>query len=109
MVNLDIRSDDEGRMVFATQLLPILRQYLHQRTSTRTIESAAQAVLMLLVKENPRSDNVCGFGSYIIEVAEQIPYDHPAQHKLIDLIEALGRFPVFVSSYRLRVSENRQE
>ena len=73
------------------QTFDLLQDFL-QPDTTLTMETTAQSVLTILGEQVPHSDEVWSFGEMCIEVAEQIPYYHPSQLKLVDLLEHLGSF-----------------
>lgn len=78
----------------AYQTLHILQDFL-QPSSRLTIKDTAHSILALLPKNAPYSTEIWSFGETCIEIAEQIPYDHPSQLKLAALFEELGKSSKF--------------
>ena len=67
---------------FATKMLHILQDFLRPRAEkSATLKATAQAVLKALPDVPPHAGEIYKFGSVCQEVAEQIPYHHPAQLK----------------------------
>ena len=88
MAALDLNLYFEG-MIIAEPTFQVLGEFLQPGT-TLTEKSAAQKVLAILPDNSPNSDEVWSFGRTCMEVAEQIPYHHQSQLKLVGLLERLG-------------------
>ena len=95
MSSLDLRLEDsENYPIQAKRLFSILYEYLQLKTTkTTTLQSTAASILTILPKKDPDSTEVWFFGELCIELAEQIPYYHPLQLKLIELLEYLKLSP----------------
>ncbi|KAL1872447.1 hypothetical protein VTK73DRAFT_1525 [Phialemonium thermophilum] len=70
------------------KIFAILSDFL-QPYSQMTISSAATAVLDLLPSNAPLSTEVWVTGELVLELAEQIPYNHPSQVKLAKMMEQM--------------------
>ena len=90
-----IMQDPRGEDPIFDQTFDLLQDYL-QPDSTMTIESAADSILNILPENDSSSMEVSSFGDACLDVAEQIPYYHPGQLKLADLLEYLGNYMKFV-------------
>ena len=101
MSSLNLKTEDPDDEI-CVKTLHILQDFL-QPSSRLTVQSAAQSILKLLPGNDPYSIEVMEFGGTCIEVAEQIPYHHPSQIKLADLIEELGDYPAFVTRFEAEV------
>ncbi|KAI9802791.1 MAG: hypothetical protein M1833_001390 [Piccolia ochrophora] len=89
MSSLDLKQDDPIPDGVSDKAFYLLRAFLQLDTAS-TLESTSQSILALLPEKDPNSTDVWCFGETCIEVAEQIPYHHPAQLKLVGLLEYLG-------------------
>ncbi|CAF9921354.1 hypothetical protein IMSHALPRED_005160 [Imshaugia aleurites] len=88
MSSLDLKIEGpEGP--FGNEIFHLLRRFL-QAEKAVTMESTAQSILALLPENGSLSTDVWIFGEICIELAEQIPYHHPSQLKLVGLLEDLG-------------------
>ena len=67
----------------------ILHDYLQPDTRL-SLKSTANSILDLLPDNEPYSTTVYVFGGLCIELAEQIPYHHPSQLKLAELLRYIG-------------------
>ena len=93
MSSLDLRLiDPETYSPETKRLFSILQNYLQPNKLT-TLEATAASILKILPKQNPESTEVWMFGELCIELAEQIPYHHPLQLKLLGLGEYLKLNP----------------
>jgi hypothetical protein len=91
MASLKFQMEDpRGESVIYDQTFDLLCNFLQPKTTSRR-ESTAQVILKILPENTPYSMDVAMFSDACIEVAEQIPYHHPSQLKLVDLLEYLGR------------------
>ncbi|RDW70677.1 DUF3632 domain-containing protein [Aspergillus mulundensis] len=66
----------------------VLNDFL-QPESTKPLHQAVREILALLPENAPESTEIWSAGDIIIEVASQIPYSHPSQLKLAQLVEQL--------------------
>ena len=80
----------------------LLRDFV-QPQSTLTIESTAETLEDSLLGDDPLSGQVYTFGENCIEIAEQIPYHHPSQHRLVALLEYLANSPKLGRADGIRV------
>ena len=88
MSSLDLKIEGpEG--AFGNEIFHLLRRFLQVEKAV-TMESTAHSILALLPENGSRSTDVWIFGEICIELAEQIPYHHPSQLKLVRLLEDLG-------------------
>ena len=87
MSSLDLKIE-EPTGDLEIQIFHILRDFL-QPSTAMTLESGGRLILALLPEEEPLSGAVWSFGEVCIEMAEQIPYYHPSQIKLVGLLEYL--------------------
>ncbi len=94
MSTLDLHLDepetysDQAKQVFST-----LQEYLQPRTKGNTLKSTAKSLLAMLPKDNHDSTEVWMFFELCITLAEQIPYNHSLQLKLVELIEHIHLSP----------------
>lgn len=83
--------------VVADTTFQILNDFL-QPESNSTLEATAEFILAFLSVKASHHVDIHIFGAVCIEVAEQIPYYHPAQYKLVDLLAYLGKRTQFIST-----------
>jgi hypothetical protein len=83
-------TDFRGTVVFQ-----ILNDFLQPDTET-SLETTVESILKI-VPDAPLSDEVAMVGDIVLELAEQIPYHHPAQMKLARVMEGLMTSPKFMS------------
>ncbi|CAD6574896.1 MAG: hypothetical protein ASARMPRED_006969 [Alectoria sarmentosa] len=76
--------------ILTHETFDILCEYLQPDTAL-TLASTTQSILDLLPEKAPHSTEVWSFGDTCIEVAEQIPYHHPSQLKLVGLLKYPGK------------------
>jgi hypothetical protein len=81
----------------------ILRDFLQSDTKM-TLREAAILLLALIPAKASGYGEVCSFGGICVELAEQIPYHHPSQQKLAQLLHYLSRSPKFMYKYSITVS-----
>jgi hypothetical protein len=106
MASLKFQMEDpRGEDVVYDRTFDLLCDFLQPHT-TSTRDSTAQAILKMLPENASDSMEVGSFGDTCIEVAEQIPYHHPSQLKLVDLLEYLGRSTKLVVDH-LGIQESR--
>lgn len=74
----------------------ILNDFLQPET-TKSLNETVQSLLALLPENAPGSGEIYSAGEIIIEIAEQIPYSHPSQWKLVSLIEQFSIADKFLS------------
>ena len=84
---LNIERDDDG---FSDEIYYLIRDFV-QPKSTLTLEATTRYLKDLLPHRDQDSDEVWSFGETCIEIAQQIPYQHPSQLKLVGLLEHLGK------------------
>lgn len=80
----------------------LLRDLLQPNTK-RTLRSTAREILNLLSNNAPPSNDVWTWGETVIELAEQIPYNHPSHIKLAALLEFLSKSTKFSRAWTLEV------
>lgn len=76
----------------------ILRDFLQPDTKLTVLE-AAKAILVLIPANASEYAEVCSFGEICVELAEQIPYHHPSQLKLAQLLHFLSTSPKFMYKF----------
>jgi hypothetical protein len=81
----------------------ILRDFLQPDTKT-SLQEAASFLLAPIPANASGHAEVCSFGGICVELAEQIPYHHPSQLKLVQLLHYLSRSPKFMDKYHITVS-----
>ena len=75
---------------YSLKTFAILRDYLEPDTQLK-LESTASSILNLLPENDPHHGiEVGSFSGLCIEMAEQIPYHHPSQLKLVELLAYIG-------------------
>ena len=83
----------------------LLRDFL-QPDCTESVEAMSYRILALLPDEKaPNSHQMQEISETLIDLAEQIPYHHPSQLKLVDLLEHLGSATKFTQTCRSKVTE----
>ncbi|KAK1762555.1 hypothetical protein QBC33DRAFT_461266, partial [Phialemonium atrogriseum] len=97
-----------GRTEFTQhKVAAILKDFL-QPDSKTSLESAAKSLLVLIPTNASEHAEVCSFGEICVELAEQIPYHHPSQLKLVQLLHYLSRSPKFMYKYERPPQEEAQ-
>jgi hypothetical protein len=99
-LNLKLEGFDENEMPSGQtysdlHVLHILNDFL-QPNSTNSLQETVQSILALLPVNAPLSNEVWSAGTVIIEIAAQIPYSHPLQLKLANLVEQLSNADRFI-------------
>lgn len=104
-VNLKIEalSNKDGTDLEA-KLASILNEFLQARSDV-SIHDAAQSILAQLPADKPYSDEGFAFASLVVEVAAQIPYQHPSHARLVRLLKYLTRSPKVVSRSTVKGEE----
>ena len=76
---------------YSLKTFPILRDYLEPGTKL-SLESTASSILNLLPDFGPYPTRIeeRSFSGLCIEMGEQIPYHHPSQLKLVELLAYIG-------------------
>lgn len=87
---------DNGRTALDVKLATTLNEFL-QPQSEVSIHDAAQSILTHLPADMPYSDEGFAFATLVVEVAVQIPYQHPSHARLVRLLKHLTRSPKLVS------------
>lgn len=87
---------DNGGTALEVKLATTLNEFL-QPESEVSIHDAAQSILTHLPADKPYSDDGFAFAALIVEVAVQIPYQHPSHARLVRLLKHLTRSPKLVS------------
>lgn len=67
----------------------ILRDFLQPDTKM-SLKEVAKSLLVLIPPNASEHAEVCSFGEICVELAEQIPYHHPSQLKLTQLLHYLS-------------------
>ena len=97
MSSLKLTTEDVGENAFVDKHFYLLQSYLQPDTSL-TLDATSQKILDSIPEEKPSmSQEVWLFGELCIELAEQIPYHHPSQIRLADLLEKLAEWSKFGS------------
>lgn len=86
----------------------ILRDFLQPDTK-QSLHEAAVSLLALIPDNAAEHAEVCSFGGICVELAEHIPYHHPSQLKLAQLLRYLSMSPKFMYKYPLAVSVPNSE
>lgn len=81
----------------------ILRDFLQPETKL-SLQEVAKSILVLIPANAAGNAEVFSFGEICVELAEQIPFDHPSQLKLAQLLHHLSMSPKFMYKYSLGVS-----
>lgn len=104
-VNLKIEAlCDNGGTALEAKLASTLNEFL-QPQSDVSIHDAAQYILAHLPADKPYSDEGFAFASLVVEVAAQIPYQHPSHARLVRLLKYLTRSPKLVSRSTVKGEE----
>ncbi|EFX01112.1 hypothetical protein CMQ_6054 [Grosmannia clavigera kw1407] len=72
-----------------------------EKKKNRGSYQVVTSILELIPTDASEYGEVCGFGQICVELAEQIPYYHPSQLKLVKLLQELGQSSKFKSKYPL--------
>ncbi len=91
-----------GTQYSEPKVAAILRDFLQPDTKM-SAKTAVVSLLALIPSNASAYAEVCSFGGICVELAEQIPYHHPSQQKLVQLLQSLSRSPKFISTYPLTV------
>jgi len=86
MSSLDLKTEGPTGHTLSDNTFHLLRGFPQPDTAL-ILESTAQSILDLLAEKDPQSTEIWSFGEICIELAEQIPYHHPSQLKLVALLE----------------------
>ena len=84
-LKLTPENDDKTAM----RIFHILQDYL-QPESSALLQGTVHAVFDVLPKGKPGSNEVWNFGQACLDIAEQMPYWHPSQLKLVGLVAELS-------------------
>jgi hypothetical protein len=106
LVMKDFSDDPRKSKDLDQQAFAILRDF-PQPDSRTSLNSASTSILALLPDQDPYGMPVWRLGELCIELAEQIPYSHPSQLKLVWLLQQIGPSPKLmtnVSSMRHRLN-----
>lgn len=90
--------------VLDVKLATTLNEFL-QPQSEVPIHDVAQSILTHLPADKPYSDEGFAFATLVVEVAVQIPYQHPSHARLVRLLKYLTRSPKVVSRSTLEGEE----
>lgn len=96
--------DPRGQDVFVDKAFDLLRDFLQPGTSL-SLKTLSRQILRLLPERAPESYEAGMIGDLFIELAEQIPYHHPSQLKLVTLLESLGKSPKVGRIYPIEVNK----
>jgi hypothetical protein len=78
----------------------IPRDFLHPDTK-KSLKIAIESLLAFTPARASQQAEVCSFGEICVEIAEQIPYHHLSQIKLVKLLHTLSRSPKFIDKFPL--------
>lgn len=96
-LKIDALCDNGGTLAaLEVKLATTLKEFL-QPQSEVSIHDAAQSILTHLPANKPYPDEAFAFATLIVEVAVQIPYQHPSHARLVRLLKHLTRSPKLVS------------
>ncbi|KAL3478858.1 hypothetical protein BJX99DRAFT_256065 [Aspergillus californicus] len=94
-LTLDESVDDKRKVVgrySAWKQFCVLQQYLEPGASgDLSVEDAARLLYQMLPRKREGLEQEHYFSGSLLKVAEQIPYSHPAQDKLVELVGILAR------------------
>ncbi|KAE8154851.1 hypothetical protein BDV25DRAFT_82920 [Aspergillus avenaceus] len=95
MASLSFSKRENSTWELETKLYEFVTEYV--QPSSTTIASDAAAKINEWAKESQSANDLENFlwqtWGLVIEIAEQIPCDHPAQERLVHLIQALRKLP----------------
>lgn len=95
---------ENGWTAVDVKLATTLNEFL-QPQSEVSIHDAAQSILTHMPAGKPYSDEGFAFAALVVEVAEQIPYQHPSHARLVRLLKYLTKSPKLVSRSTVRGGE----
>ncbi|KAI9675627.1 MAG: hypothetical protein M1817_000994 [Caeruleum heppii] len=108
MTSLKFQLEDPFDDGVTEKAFPLLQNFL-QPNSSLGLKTTARKILELLPDHEDQSMEVRNFGDLCIELAEQIPYHHSSQMKLVKLMEEMGKFSQLGSVYSSEVSPRRAQ
>ena len=76
-----------------SEALRLFKLFLQSKLS---LEDAAKGIITMLPSQNElqrRTGEIDGLGDFFCQMAEQIPYHHSAQARLVQLIQTVARSP----------------
>lgn len=79
------------------QAFLVLRDFL-QPDSETALNVASASILNMLPEEDPKELSILSLSELCIELAEQIPYSHPSQMKLVRLLQQVAQSPKAVTN-----------
>lgn len=79
------------------QAFGVLDDYL-QPSSNMSLEAASTSILSMLPGNDLKELSILSLSELCIELAEQIPYSHPSQMKLVRLLQQVAQSPKVVTS-----------
>jgi hypothetical protein len=83
----------DGTQLVTSKFAAILEPYLQPTASTTAAEVAQAASKLAPTSENGLEDFLWTFWNDFIHTSEQIPYNHPAQDKLVQVVRELSLLP----------------
>lgn len=89
LVMAELSSDPEKGKDLDQQAFAILRDFL-QPDSNESLSSVSTSILALLPDHDTEGTLIWALGELCIELAEQIPYFHPSQLKLVRLLQHMS-------------------
>lgn len=96
--------DEKGSRPLDTKLATTLSEYIRPQSQV-SLQSAAQSILASLPADKPYSDEGFALATLVVEVAAQIPYQHPSHARLVRLLKYLTRSPKLVSRSSMKGEE----
>ena len=90
-------SEDSEQQAVDQRAFLVLRDYL-QPDSEAALSAASASILNMLPEEDPKELSILSLSELCIELAEQIPYSHPSQMKLVRLLQQVAQSPKAVTS-----------
>ena len=107
MSELKLTLEDYPTKVIAMdRTYEILHDYL-QPNSVLSVEAIRDQIIALLPDKAPMSPEMLAVVRTFLELAEQIPYHHPSQLKLVDLLVYLGQSTKFTDIHKSTVDAFR--
>jgi len=96
-LNLKFQDDgtaDAGPGRYANKrAFDVLQRYLQRKISVKDAANAITAMLPEPGQSKTRGGEISLFGSFLCQMAEQIPYSNPAQARLVKLVQHVSLSP----------------
>lgn len=96
--------DEKDSPALDKKLATTLSEYI-QPQSQVSLHDAAKSILACLPADKPYSDEGFVLACLVVDIAAQIPYQHPSHAKLVRLLKYLTRSPKLVSRSTIKGEE----